>query len=109
MPSRGRMHDRAILDALEQLQPEPFDADVWRVARKGRDPLAGSSANGRWGAPGELEVLTASEARDGALAEVGFRLSLEPVWPSRTFSSLMECWCRALDFGAIIWWCLWIG
>src|ERR1700710_1241989 len=83
MLSRGRVHDRAILDALEQLHPEPYDSDVWRVARKGRDPLAGSSANGRWGAPGELEVLYASEARDGALAEVGFRLSLEPVWPSR--------------------------
>jgi hypothetical protein len=83
MPSRGRVHDRAILDALEKLHPKPFDSDVWRVARNGRDPLAGSSANGRWGAPGELEVLTTSEAREGALAEVGFRLSLEPVWPSR--------------------------
>jgi RES domain len=83
MSLRGRVHDRSLLDALEKLQPEPFDSDVWRVARKGRDPLTGSSANGRWGAPGELEVLYASEARDGALAEVGFRLSLEPIWPSR--------------------------
>ena len=82
MSSGGRVHDRSILDALEQLDPEPFDSDVWRVARKGRDPLRGSSANGRWGAPGELEVLYTSEQRDGALAEVGFRLSLEPVWPS---------------------------
>jgi hypothetical protein len=83
MASRGRVHDRSLLDALEKLRPESFDADVWRVARKGRDPLTGCSANGRWGAPGELEVLYASEAREGALAEVGFRLSLEPVWPSR--------------------------
>jgi RES domain len=83
MSSGGRVHDRSVLDALEKLQPEPFDSDVWRVARKGRDPLTGSSANGRWGAAGELEVLYASEARDGALAEIGFRLSLEPVWPSR--------------------------
>src|ERR1700712_1495948 len=83
MASRGRMHARSLLDALEKLRPEQFDSDVWRVARKGRDPLTGSSANGRWGAPEELEVLYASEARDGALAEVGFRLSLEPVWPSR--------------------------
>jgi hypothetical protein len=29
-----------------------------------------------------LEVLYTSELRDGALAEIGFRLSLEPVWPS---------------------------
>lgn len=83
MSPGGRVHDRAILDALEKLDPEPFDADVWRVARKGRDPLRGASANGRWGAAGELQVLYASEAREGALAEVGFRLSLEPVWPSR--------------------------
>jgi hypothetical protein len=82
MSSAGRVHDRSMLDALEKLDPESFDSDVWRVARKGRDPLRGSSANGRWSAPGELEVLYTSEARDGALAEVGFRLSLEPVWPS---------------------------
>jgi RES domain-containing protein len=82
MSSGGRVHDRSVLDALEKLDPEPFDSDVWRVTRKGRDPLRGSSANGRWGAPGELEVLYTSEQRDGALAEVGFRLSLEPVWPS---------------------------
>jgi hypothetical protein len=82
MSSGGRVHDRSVLDALEKLDPEPFDSDVWRVARKGRDPLRGSSASGRWGAPGELEVLYTSEQRDGALAEVGYRLSLEPVWPS---------------------------
>jgi hypothetical protein len=82
MPSGGRVHDRSVLDALEKLDPEPFDSDVWRVARKGRDPLRGSSASGRWGAAGELEVLYTSEQRDGALAEVGYRLSLEPVWPS---------------------------
>jgi hypothetical protein len=82
MSSGGRVHDRSVLDALEKLDPEPFDSDVWRVARRGRDPLRGSSANGRWGAPGELEVLYTCEQRDGALAEVGFRLSLEPVWPS---------------------------
>jgi hypothetical protein len=83
MFSGGRVHDRSVLDALEKLDPEPFDSDVWRVARKGRDPLRGSPASGRWGAPGELEVLYTSEQRDGALAEVGYRLSLEPVWPSQ--------------------------
>src|ERR1700719_3884771 len=82
MASGGRVHDRSVLDALEKLDPEPFDSDVWRVARKGRNPLRGSSASGRWGAAGELEVLYTSEQRDGALAEVGYRLSLEPVWPS---------------------------
>jgi hypothetical protein len=82
MFSGGRVHERSVLDALEKLDPEPIDSDVWRVTRKGRDPLRGSSASGRWGAPGELEVLYTSEQRDGALSEVGYRLSLEPVWPS---------------------------
>jgi len=54
MSSGGRVHDRSVLDALEKLDPEPFDSDVWRVARKGRDPLRGSSqtAMGRAGRTG---------------------------------------------------------
>jgi RES domain-containing protein len=79
----GRVHDRAILDALETLDPEALETSVWRVVRKGRDPLRGAVANGRWNAIGEFEVLYASSERDGALAEVGYRLSLEPVWPSK--------------------------
>ena len=31
MSSGGRVHDRSVLDALEKLDPEPFDLDVWRV------------------------------------------------------------------------------
>ena len=83
MRGRDRAHDRAILDALEQAGYSPFGGDVWRVARKGRDVLKGSSANGRWSPPGEFEVLYTSMEPDGAIAEAGFRLSLEPVWPSR--------------------------
>src|SRR5712692_5807836 len=83
MPRSGRIHDRAILDALEALDPEPFSGTVWRVTRKGREPLRGAAAHGRWSASGEFEVLYTSLTRDGALAEIGYRLSLEPVWPSR--------------------------
>jgi hypothetical protein len=83
MASRGRVHDRAILDALEQIDSEPFKGNVWRVARRGRDPLRGSGAHGRWSPAGEFEVLYTSLEREGALAEIGYRLSLEPVWPSR--------------------------
>ena len=82
MAGRGRIHDRTLLDALEALDPEPFHGVVWRVARKGREPLRGSGANGRWSGDGELEVLYTSLEHDGALAEIGHRLSLEPVWPS---------------------------
>ena len=50
--------------------------------RQGRDPLRGSSVGGRWSEAGGFEVLYTSLAREGALAEVGYRLSLEPVWPN---------------------------
>jgi RES domain len=83
MGARGRVHDRAILDALEGLESEVLEATVWRVVRKGRDPLRGAVANGRWNAVGEFEVLYTSLSPEGALAEVGYRLSIEPVWPSR--------------------------
>jgi hypothetical protein len=84
MIGERRVHDRSVLDTLEAIDPKPFTGEVWRVTRKGRDPLRGSTANGRWSpSGGEFEVLYASLERDGALAEIGYRLSLEPVWPSR--------------------------
>jgi RES domain-containing protein len=81
--SGGRVHDRAILDLLESQDLHQIEKDVWRVTRKGRDPLRGAVASGRWNAMGEFEVLYSSLAAEGALAEVGHRLSLEPIWPSR--------------------------
>jgi hypothetical protein len=83
MASQRRVHDRAILDALDAINPKPFEGTVWRVTREGREPLRGSSTHGRWSPNGEFDVLYTSLERDGALAEIGYRLSLEPVWPSR--------------------------
>jgi hypothetical protein len=83
MSRGGRVHDKAILDALEEIGPAPFEGDVWRVTRKGRDAAKGSSAAGRWSPAGAFEVLYTSLDPEGALAETGYRLSLEPVWPSR--------------------------
>jgi hypothetical protein len=78
------VHDRSILDALEAIDPERLSGEVWRVTRKDRDALRGSAANGRWSpSGGEFEVLYTSFERDGALAAIGYRLTLEPVWPSR--------------------------
>jgi len=83
MAGVGRRHDRLLLDSLEALKPEAFFGPVWRVTSEGRDPLRGSSAGGRWAAPETFRVLYTSLAEQGALAEIGYRLSLEPVWPSR--------------------------
>lgn len=83
MSGLSRQHDRELLDALESRPSEAFGGETWRVTAKGRDPLRGSTAGGRWSPPGEFEVLYTSLARAGALAEIGYRLSLEPVWPSR--------------------------
>ena len=78
-----RPHDSALIDALEGRATEVFAGDVWRVTRAGREALMGSTVPGRW-SPGEnTPVLYTSLERDGALAEIGFRLSLEAVWPSR--------------------------
>ena len=78
-----RRHDRALLDALEVSVKTAISCDVWRITRSGRDPIRGSAAPGRWSAGGSIEVLYTSLDREGAIAEVGFRLALEPVWPSR--------------------------
>jgi RES domain-containing protein len=83
MKRPDRVHDRALLDALDDIDPIPFDGPVWRVTREGRNPLLGSGAGGRWSPPGEFEALYTSLDPEGALAEIGYRLSLEPVWPSR--------------------------
>lgn len=83
MRGSGRRHDRALLDALETAGAEAFSGSAWRVTLEGRDPLRSSTSGGRWSPPGEFDVLYTSLAAEGALAEIGYRLSLEPVWPSR--------------------------
>lgn len=83
MATPSHVHDRDLLDALELLTAEPFAGEVWRTTWEGRDPLRGSNSDGRWSQAGTFEVLYTSLQREGSLAEIGYRLSLEPVWPSR--------------------------
>lgn len=90
MVGSGRVHDRGILDALEKMEPVALNTSVWRITRIGRDPIRGSVASGRWTPGGGVEVLYTSVEREGALAEIGFRLSLEPVWPSRIQHEIHE-------------------
>jgi RES domain-containing protein len=75
-------HDNVLLDALD-ISGGAFAGTVWRVTSQGRPPLKGSTSNGRWSGSEDFSVLYTSCEKDGALAEVGFRLSLEPIWPSR--------------------------
>src|ERR1700730_7394720 len=66
---------RYVVDRLAEFY-SPDEASIFRRRslanrRKGRDPLRGSTANGRWSpSGGEFEVLFTSLERDGALAEI---------------------------------------
>ena len=55
--------------------------------REGRDPLQGYPAGARWD-PGAFDVIYTSLAREGALAEIHFHLSRQPVFPSKLVSVL---------------------
>src|SRR5260370_16317915 len=71
----------ALLDALEAFDRVRYTGDTWRVVRDGRDPLQGSASGGRWD-PTLFDVLYTSLEPDGAVAEVHFHLSRQPVFPS---------------------------
>lgn len=83
------MHDPELLDALEALDPEPFEGSVWRVKRDTLDPLGGYPSGGRWD-PGRFEVIYASLDPNGAQAEVLYHLERAPVFPSRARYFLHE-------------------
>ncbi len=84
MASGRKARDVELLDALESLTPEQFDGDVWRIIRKGREPLQGYPAGARWDPPGVFDVLYTALDPEGARAEVFFHLNRAPVFPSRT-------------------------
>ena len=67
------IRDSGLLDALEQMEQEPFSGTVWRSVREGRDPTECSSAGGRWD-DRSFDVLYTSEAREGAIEERRFHL-----------------------------------
>lgn len=82
-----KARDIDLLDALDAQTGIAFEGEVWRITRQGRYVLEGASASGRWD-PGHFDVLYTSLARDGALAEVYFHLSRQPVFPSKLVSIL---------------------
>jgi hypothetical protein len=76
-----------LLDALDGRARVPFEGEVWRIVREGRDVLQGYPAGARWD-PGTFDVLYTSLAREGALEEIHFHLSRQPVFPSKLRSVL---------------------
>ena len=82
-----RARDLGLLDALDAQEGVAFEGSVWRIVRQGRDPLQGSPAGARWD-PALFDVIYTSLARDGALAEIYFHLSRQPVFPSKLVSVL---------------------
>jgi hypothetical protein len=82
MPGARKPRDPALLDALDAFGRVTYAGETWRVVRAGRDPLQGSASGGRWD-PTLFDVLYTSLVREGAVAEVHFHLSRQPVFPSR--------------------------
>jgi RES domain-containing protein len=82
MSGARKPRDPALLDALDAFGRISYTGETWRVVRHGRDPLQGSASGGRWD-PTLFDVLYTSLAPDGAVAEVHFHLSRQPVFPSR--------------------------
>jgi RES domain-containing protein len=78
----GPARDTGLLDALDRVPVESFDGEVWRVTHETRNPLDPSSSGGRWDNRA-FDVLYTSLEADGAIAEVDFRVRLEPVFPSK--------------------------
>ena len=84
MSDGRKARDLELLDAIDKLARAVFEGEVWRVVRESRDVLQASPVGARWD-PGTFDVLYKSLDRDGALEEVYFHLSRQPVFPSIPF------------------------
>lgn len=81
MADGRKARDFELLDALDGIDGVPFEGPVWRVVREGRDPLQGHASAARWD-PGSFDVLYTSMEPTGAVAEIYFHLSNQPVFPA---------------------------
>ena len=87
--SAGKARDLELIDALDALPRHEFEGEVWRIVREGRDPLLGSPVAARWDL-GSVDVIYTSLERNGALEEIGFHLSRQPVFPTRLRSDIHQ-------------------
>jgi RES domain-containing protein len=81
MADEREARDLELLDAIDRLERHDLDGKVWRVVRESRNVLQGSAMGARWD-PGHFDVLYTSLERDGALEEIYFHLTRQPVFPS---------------------------
>src|SRR5207237_1225367 len=79
-----KARDLELLDAIDKLARTIFEGQVWRVVRETRDVLQAARVGARWDR-GTFDVLYTSLDRDGALEEIYFHLSRQPVFPSIPF------------------------
>jgi RES domain-containing protein len=84
MSDGRKARDVELLDAIDKLDRIPFEGIVWRVVRETRDVLQASPVGARWD-PALFDVLYTSLDRDGALEEIYFHLSRQPIFPTIPF------------------------
>jgi RES domain-containing protein len=79
-----KARDPELLDAIDKFERVPFEGRVWRVVRATRDALQASRVGARWD-PALFDVLYTSLERAGAMEEIYFHLSRQPVFPDVAF------------------------
>lgn len=84
MTGDRKARDPDLLELIDGFERTAFAGQAWRVVRETRDPLQASPVGARWD-PGTFDVLYTSLDRDGALEEMYFHLSRQPVFPSIPF------------------------
>ena len=88
--SRGKVRDQSLLDLLETMPMEGYEANVWRSIRAGSNPLLCSRSGGRWD-DSTFDVLYTSETQEAAIAERRFHLYQgQPFPPSKVRYELYE-------------------
>ena len=80
MSNRSRARDLSLLDALDKFPRVSLHDTVWRVVRSEQDPLLCRPSVGRWDL-GYVDVLYTSFEADGAVSEMYFHLTRQPVFP----------------------------
>ncbi len=84
-----KVRDPDLLEALDRLPREHIADSTFRVVRHGRDPIEPSRNAARWDL-GQFSVLYTALDPNGAIAEIDFHLSRQPVFPSLYQPTLYE-------------------